>query len=347
MPLEAEAPASGAMSIDEATAHLENVQDEPQDQAAPAGEGQAAGPGASETPDTPDTPESEGAASAPEDALGEAENPGQDGDETDAQEGAAELLEAPKYWPQDAKADFAELAKLNPALAAVVLAQEGPREAAAAKAKDEAAQARAAAERELQGISRFAEEVSAFLPQAVQTFRSRWGDNPDWVAYDQQHGAQAMSLAKAQYEAERTQLQQVAQASQVAEAKAHEVYVAGEFKALQQIAPDLADPKEGPARRTEIAQYLKDQKIPEPAIRNISAMEMVLARKAMLWDRAQAKSAPNPTPKPAPAPGRPLARGGAATGPADPAAKAAAAAKARFGKSRSIDDAAAYIAELE
>lgn len=320
----------GGFSVEDAVAALDA---EPDD-------GAAAAPDAKEAAEAAEEPNSEAGDQPAEDAPGEAETPAQDGDEAKAEPEAVVPAEPPKYWSQEAKAKFLEL---PPELQAVVLAQEGPRETATAKAKDEAAQARAAADKELQGVQRFAEEIKPFLAQAVQTFRSRWGDNPDWVAYAQENGAEAMSIAKAQFEHERTQLQQVAQASKTADEHAEQAYFKAEFEALQTIAPDLADPETGPAKRQEVTKYLVDLKIPPAQIRTISAVEMSIARKAMLWDQAQAKAAPTPAPKPAPAATRPLARGSAPAGLADPNAKAAQATKARFVKSGSIDDAVAFL----
>ena len=325
----------GGFSIDDAVTFLD------QEEEAPA---PAAAPTAAAAPAAGDEQQSEGAASTPDDTPDEAENHTQEGDETNAtDEGAVEPIEPPKYWSQDAKAKFAAL---DPDLQAVVLAQEGPREEAAAKAKDEAAQVRAAAEKEIAGIQKFAEELQTFLPQAVQTFRSRWGDNPDWVAYAQQNGAEAMSIAKAQFEAERTTLQQLAQAQKEADGKAHQAYVAAEFKALETIAPELADPKEGAARRTEVTKYLQVLGIPDAALVRISAVEMSLARKAMLWDQSQAKTTLKPAPKPAPATTRPLARGAASVGSDDPKARTVATARARLNKTGSIDDAVGFLNTL-
>lgn len=332
MTVETGAPESGGLSVADAVAHL-NAQDDE----TPATETQAPAEAAAEP--VAETP-SEGAPSASEEASAEAETPPAEGEEGEAAEQVETPLEPPLYWKPEAKAKFATL---DPELQAEILAQEGPREAAAAKAKEEAAQVRAAADQETQGIQAFAEALSKFLPQAVQTFRGRWGDNPDWVAYAQQNGAEAMTVAKAQYEAERNQLLQVHQATKTADAQAHQAYVAGEYKALEKIAPDLADPKEGPARRTEVTKFLVDVGVPKEAIHRISAVEMSLARDAMLWRQAQAKSSPNPAPKPVPAATTPLARGAAAAGSADPKVKQAQTAKNRFVQTRSIKDAVALL----
>ena len=333
---------TGALSIDAAVALLN---DEPETDADPA----AAAPGGAQGQEPSNATQSEGETSSPEDAAGEAETQTQDGDETQVQEPAAEPLAAPAYWSQEAKAEFELLAQTNPKLAAVVLAQEGPREAATAKAKDEAAKIREAAEKELAGVQQFAEQIKPWLSQAVQTFRSRWGDNPDWGAYAAQHGVEAMTLAKTQWEGERDQLKRVAEAAQTAEVKARQVYVANEFKELERLAPDLVSGEDGGvAKRTEITNYLvKTVGYAPEVVRDISAQDMVIARKAMLWDQAQAKSAPKPAPKPAPSATQPLSRGSAAVGSTDPKAKAAVTAQNRFHKSGSIKDAIAYLNTMD
>jgi hypothetical protein len=337
MPPEADSSDSANLSVEDASALLD-LNDEETPAVVPKA------PAAAAAEPTTNT-ESEGATSTPEDAPPEAATQTEEGEEGQTEETpAAAPAEPPAYWSQDAKAKFLEL---TPELQAVVLAQEGPREAAAAKAKDEAAQVRAAADKELAGVTKFAEELQKFLPQAVQTFRSRWGDNPDWAAFAQTHGTEAMTLAKVQYEQERGQLQQVAEAAKVAEAQALKTYVQTEFQTLAKIAPELVDPKAGLAKRGEVSKYLEGQGIPGAQIQRISAVEMVLARKAMLWDQAQAKAAPKPAPKPAPATTTPLARGAAAAGSADPKTKQAQTASNRFHKSGSIGDAVSLLNALD
>jgi len=339
-PLE-EGGSSGGLSIEAAVAHL-NEQDGDDAGAGDEDAGDSAGGGEQDQ---------SGAASADDDAGDGAENP--DPDEADAGDGDGEAeeldpaavapAEAPKYWSQEAKARFAQL---PPELQAVVLQQEGPREAATAKAKADAQQVREKADKDIADAQKLATGLTEFLPQAIETFRSRWGDKePDWVAYAQEHGADRMSVAKARFEQQRDLLTRTAQAAQEAGAVAHRAFLEQESVKLAELAPDLADPKEGPARRRAVGQYLVDSGIPQDALANISAAELTLAHKAMLWDQAQAK-AKTPTPKPAlgkPAAKPALTRGGAAAGPVDPKARQAQKAKNRFAQTRSIADAAAYL----
>jgi hypothetical protein len=100
----------------------------------------------------------------------------------------------------------------------------------------------------------------------------------------------------------------------------------------------------GEARRTEVTHYLHGCGVTPGALFHISALELSLARKAMLWDRAQAKAGkPAFRPRPVPPAGQPLSRGGASAGTVDPKARSAAQARSRFAKSRSVEDAVALL----
>lgn len=322
---EAPVAESGPLSVDQAIAALTP---EPVEQAAPEAPQEAA-----EEP-----VEIEGEASAPEDTEAEAETP-DDGEQAEAEPEAVAPAEPPKYWSQDAKAKFTEL---PPELQAVVLAQEGPREEAAAKAKAEAAQISQAAQAEVAKVQQLADHLNGFLPQAIETFRSKWGDAPDWMAYATEYGAEAMIVAKVQHEQELALLQQTAQAAQAAEAQAREATVKAEFQRLAEIAPELADPVEGPKRRAEITTFLQSEGLAADDIRNITAVEMALANDAMQWRKAQAALKARPATKPASvaAPRSPVRPAAAAPAPAQ---RTATQVANRFAQTRSVDDAVALL----
>jgi hypothetical protein len=321
----AEAPQGGALSLDEAVALLNRRCSE-------RGQGD-------EVPAADD--DFEGAASAPEETGDWAEDPADGEDETEAEEGDVDRLEPPKYWSKDAKARFAEL---DPDLQAVVLSQEGPREEAAARTKAEAHAVREAALKEATEARGLARELADLLPEALAQFQARWRGEPDWAAFAQAHGPEAAQAARAQHEADKARLHRASQAALAARQASHNAYVAAEFEKLRGLDPELAHPQSGAERRTEVTRYLHGHGVPPDALLAISALEMSLARKAMLWDQAQAKAkASASTPRSAPAATRPLARGGASAGPVDPKARRAAQAKSRFAKSRSIEDAVALL----
>lgn len=285
------------------------------------------------------------ATEAPLEAAAETETPSE-AEETTAEtgeeaEGATEAeaepeeavapLEAPKYWSHEAKAKFADL---PPELQAVVLSQEGPREEAAAKAKAEAAQLRQTADKELQGVQKLAEQLNTFLPEAVKTFKSRWED-VDWSAWVEQD-PEAAFKGKIAFETEQQHLQKLAAAAEEAQAQAHQAFLREQTEKLREIAPELADPEKGVQRRTDVAKYLVAQGVDQSALNSISAVELTIAHKAMLFDQAKANL--QAAPKPKPAASKPVVKPAAATSH-NPARQAVN----RFAQTRSVEDAVALL----
>lgn len=329
---EAATPQDGAMTRDQA---IEALTERPEPAPAPKAPKAAAEAVEEEDP--------EGETSTPEEAEDGDETPAED-EEAEAEDEAVAPAEPPKYWSQDAKAKFAEL---PPELQAVVLEQEGPREEAAAKAKAEAAQATQAAQAEIAKVQQLAEVLGERVGQWVETFKSRWGtQTPDWSAYAQENGVEAMVLLKTQFEAEQHQLAEAVQTKTIAENQAHEVFVKAEFTKLAEIAPDLADPVKGAEKRKAVVAYLVKSGIPADALPKISASEMLLAQKAMLWDQAQAKPLAAPKPKiPQPAAKAPV-RPAAAAPQVNTATREANQIRNRLAQTRDRDDAAALIMKL-
>jgi hypothetical protein len=316
---EALAPSEGPLSVEQAVESLISAPAEPE-AAAPVEE--TAQPEEIAAEPTAEDPDAE---------------PAEPGEEGEAEAEPAVALEPPKYWAQEAKAKFSEL----PAeLQAVVLAQEGPREEAAAKAKAEAAESVKAAQQEASGVKALAEHLGTFLPQAIETFKSRWGDDPDWAAIAAERGTDEAVSLKFQYEAEQRELLKVQQATQVAQQESHKVFLREQFEALKTVAPELADPVEGPKLRAELGEYLIANGATPEALSQVTAVEMSIARKAMLWDRAQAnlKAAPKPIAAPAKAP----VKAPAALAPASQQRTATQVAN-RFAQTRGIDDAVALL----
>jgi hypothetical protein len=322
---EASTTESGPLSVDQAIAAL---MPETVEQDAPEAPVEAA-----EEPQ-----EIEGEANAPEEPTEGAENP-EDPVIEEPAEVAETPLDPPLYWTPEAKAKFAAL---DPEIQAEILAQEGPREASAAKAKAEAAQQTQAAQAEVAKVQQLADHLGSFLPQAIETFQNKWGNAPDWIAYANEYGAEAMMIAKVQHEQEFALLQQTAQATEYAKAQAREAQVAVEFQRLAEIAPDLADPVEGPKRRAEITEFLESSGLARDDIMNITANEMALAHDAMQWRKAQAalKARPTPKPTPAAAPRSPVRPAAAAPVPAQ---RTATQVANRFAQTRSVDDAVALL----
>lgn len=314
---DAQAPADGALSIDQAISQLtqEPVEAVTEEQAAPA-------------------QDTEGETSAPEVT--------EDGDETPTEETEAEAeeteavepLDPPKYWSQDAKAKFAEL---PPELQAVVLAQEGPREEAAAKAKAEAAEVRKAAEAEVQAIRQLGETLTQVLPQALERFKSKW-DGVDWKATLEAYGAEETLKLKEDMAADIAALQALEANQQRAMQIAAENARKADAERLRQLAPHLVEDE---AKRNEVIDYVvKTYGVDrEVAKSSATAFEFAIAEKAMKWDRAQAALASKPKTQPAPikAPVKPGAKS------VSPTQSTAQQVKNRFSQTRSVDDAVALL----
>lgn len=269
-------------------------------------------------------PTAEDDASEPDEAA--------DGVEDEEPAEAAAPVEAPVYWTQDAKAKFAEL---PPELQAVVLSQEGPREAAAAKAKQEAAEYRAQADQEVAKVHTLAEQLNQFLPKALESFKGKW-DGIDWEAWVDQDPEAALK-AKFAYDADQATMAQLQAATQEAETQAHVAFLKAEAAKLPDLAPDLADPEKGPERRTKVAQHLLSMGIAPEALKTISAAEMAIAYDAYLY--RQAKAGLTAAPKPKPAPVKPVVKPAAAALPQNRTTQAAN----RFAQTRSVDDAIAVL----
>lgn len=318
--------AGGGLSVEQAVAALDSAPETPEE-AAP------------EEAVAPEEITSETSADA--EPADQAENLGDGETEGVEEEQAATPLDPPLYWKPEAKDAFA---KLPPELQAVVLEQEGPREAAASKAKAEAAQVAQAAEKELVSTQTLARALSERIPQWLVTFEQRWGtQTPDWSAVAQEHGVEAMTLAKLEFDKEAGQLREALAARHHAEALAEKAWTKAEAARLAEIAPDLADPERGGERLQEIAAYAITQGVEAETLSKASAAHFVIARKAMLYDRAQAALKAAPTPKPAAQQARGPVRPAAAAAQLSPKNQQAVIAKDRFVQTRSIDDAVALL----
>lgn len=247
-------------------------------------------------------------------------------DEADAAEGGF----GPQWWSKEAKARFAEL---PPELQAVVLEQEQKREAVTARAKQEAQEARRRASVRQAEAEGLAEQLGQVVPQAVEAHRSRWA-SVDWNAVAAMAGAEEVQRLRAQAIAEQQQLVHLAAAQAEASRRAHQAFLADEEDQLA--GTELADQ----GRRGEVARYLLQAGALPERLKEITAMELTIAHKAMLWDRAQAglKGAPKPRGQ-----AKPVVRPAAATTHVSPRTREARAAKSRFAQTRSIEDAIAWL----
>lgn len=303
-------PIDGALSVDQA---VESLTAPIEDDAAPV--------------EAADAEEIEAAPTA-EEPADEAERLEGEGEAEEVEVVAP--AEPPKYWAKEAKEAFAQL---PPELQAVVLAQEGPREEAASKAKEAAAQETARARGELAKVQTIVEGLSVLVPKAIQTFKDRW-EGVDWAETIRQHGSEQAMIWKAEADEQAAQIQQLQQAQAEAEKTARFAFVQAEAEKLR------GTPLESVEARQEVAKYLIEQ---SPRFRDrladADADDYQVAYKAMMWDRAQAQLKAKPPTKTA-APVKQAVR--PAAGKASPTSSNSQAAN-RFAQTRSIDDAVALL----
>lgn len=306
----------GALSVDDAVASLLTPPEEHDDA----------------TGDDADVADESEADPDQADDASEDTDPG-DGEETEEPaEAAAAPVVAPQWWDAEAKGHFA---KLTPEAQAIVFAQEEKREAITAKAKQEAAEARQAAEADISTVKQLGELLGDFLPKAVETFQAQWGE-PDWAAVAREHGADQAFILKTQYEDQQRQLQQLAEAKQRTDAQARAATLRAENEKLK------GTPLEAIPARKAVADYLAANGYGPADLASANARDFLLAHKAMLYDKGQAALKAKPR-KPAPqAPARAPVRPGAAA-PGSPQSRVAQQVNNRFAQTRSVDDAVAVL----
>lgn len=290
MPPDALAADATHLSIDEAVAALD-AGDEKEEQAAPEQAVAAEGTNTEAEPAAEDASEPETATDG-EDAETE--------DAEEAEEAELPAIEPPRFWDAEAKARFNELPR---DLQELVLAKETERDKVTSKALQDAAEKRKAADGEASKIAQINGVLDKLLPQAVETFKSRW-EGVDWNAVIDQHGADQALKLRNQMEQEQGQLQQLQAAKSQAEQVQFAKFVEAETAKLPELCPDLVDPQKGNERRQELGKYLIQSGVPAESLRHMSALETSIAYKAHLFDKAQAEAkakslAPKPVPKPA------------------------------------------------
>lgn len=313
----------GELSIDQAVGLL-GAMDEPEKRDdAPADE--------AESKDT------EGEDSQPEETAGAETPTGEQEDGEEEQEQELPAIEAPRSWNREAKARFAELPR---DVQETIVSRESERETALSKAHQDAAEARKKAESETSTFAQYKAVLDQLLPQAAQTFKSRW-DGVDWAKVTETLGADQALKLKFQHDQEREQLQRLEAAQQASIALNQRNFIAAEFEKLKTISPELSDPKEGPTKRSAVGKFLLEQGVPETDLKNISALALSLAYDAMRYREAQKGIVPK---KPASQPAKSAAvKPTSARGSVNPQKQAAAAARDRLFRTGSIDDAVAYL----
>lgn len=306
---------TGALSVEDAVAHLsieEAVEDQPQ---------------------TTEQPEIEN--DAPETVSDEAEE-GADAEEDPADQSEDEpdlpVIDPPKSWDAEHKAKFEALPR---DVQEYLTAREAERDKGVSAAQQRASEARQRADAEAQAVAALKPQIETLTAQAKQQL-DRWSgmDATAWQRAAQQMDPREFNQLRADYDADVQRVQQLDAARQQAEAVEWQAFANAQTARLPEIAPHIAsDPK----AVAEVFEYV-GRTIPNfgPEQRKwISAEEMLIAHKAMLYDRAKA-----PQPKP---PGKKVITARPSTAPAPIKQRQAAQMTDRFKKSGSIDDAVAIL----
>ena len=266
-------PSDGALSIDQAAALIAPEQPDEAPEATPE-----------PVEEVEETPEPEPAEEAPDEPLEADEEPEGEVEEAEEVEDAAPVVDPPYYWPADAKAKFA---KLPADLQELVAEQEKGRDTAIRTAQEQMAVARKAAEAEANKFIQQGPKIEALLNEVQSAYKANDWETVDWAAWADQDPTAALK-GKLLYEAQTRQMQQLETARQTAEDESFRAYTIEQAGELQRLAPDIAA---NDAKRADIVNYLiKDNGYDQDLIRGIRAKDVVIAYKAMLYDRDQAKS---------------------------------------------------------
>lgn len=285
------------------------------------------------------------AAPEPEDDQSEAvptaeDEPGQGAPATGDEEAEpadqeAPVIDYPRSWAAEDREVFAALPE---DARTIILARENQRDSAVSKAQKEASDARRAAATEVSKLTELKPQIEGLIERASKTFADQWS-NIDWVAWAQQDPGAAMA-GKFQMEQERDELARLGETQKTVNQLEIQKFTEAEAAKLPEVCPDLADPKEGPARRKSVAEFLLKQGITYDQLPNVSAVEMSIAYDAMRFRQRQ-------TPPPLKAPTSPALT---KTPPARPAASPSrspdnelATAKRRFAQTGSREDAVAIM----
>lgn len=278
------APDEGPLNIADAVAHLDAPPEKVEEQ-------QAAQVETTETEEVPTSEDADGPETATEGDSDETEG------ETEGDEPEQTPLEPPKFWDAKAKERFGELPR---DLQEIVLEKEVERDKVTAKTIEAGTLKTKALEAAESKYMQYAAGLDKLLPEAESAFKARWPDDIDWNKVAEEQGADAAFKLKNQYETEKTLVQRLETAKNEANQVLTQRFIDDRNEKFKTVIPEFSDPKTGPDEQLKVVKYLTGLGInPDIIIKKASAEELSIARKAMLWDNAQAKTAALANKKPA------------------------------------------------
>lgn len=274
-------PDGGVLNIDQAASLLINEPDLEQPSAEAAGATVEDEPDEApeDAPEPADEPEE-----APEEAAEEEVEPEDEEPEPVEEEAPEPVVDPPYYWPADAKEQFG---KLPAELQELVAEQEKGRDTAIRSAQQQLAEARKAATTEAQKLIEQMPAIETALAEVKAAYAAEDWDTVKWAEWADADPVKAFQ-AKLVFDAQTRQMQQLETARQKAEDEQFKAYTVEQAEELQKLAPAIAADN---AVRSDIVKYLIDDNgYDADLIRGIRAKDVVIAHKAMLWDRAQSKA---------------------------------------------------------
>lgn len=255
-------------------------------------------------------------AEAPADVAEEAadvvneDNPDSQDQDVDGAEGPTEdenaegqaqpAADAPQFWPDEAKADFANLS----AEAQEALVKHYKTAQTQINAKfEEAAAVRKTAETQAEALKEISARVEQAATQAEETFRGRWDGMTDqlWLQLSRESPQEYIQL-RAQYDAEQNALQQANAAKEAAARVERQNWLSKQADDLKTYAPELVDPVSGKAKFEKTIAYLRERGAAEQDLTDVSAAVLALAYDSMQLQELR-KNKPKPNPATPPKPG--------------------------------------------
>lgn len=214
-----------------------------------------------------------------EDGDGPDEDQLTDADDEEAQEDdegdpdSVQPIAPPQSWGDDKALEM--FAQLDPALQQQIAAREADRDKTIRRVTSEAGEARKASDEAARTLAGYAEQTEQLIQAVGSRTAQEWHDlaQRDWNAYAAQLSVAYETVVNADA------FKQVAANSRTVK---DAVWSSDQAKALQVHEPDAYN------AQTEVQAYLKDAfGVPENRFDQTSAVDRVLAYKAMLYDRAQ------------------------------------------------------------
>mgnify|MGYP001595632174 CR=1 FL=1 len=282
---------------------------------------------------------------AAEDAADDAAPEGASGDDAkdepaEAREREGAAIAPPASWSAEQQANWS---KLPPAMQRYWLARDSERDQGTQRALQEAAEVKRAAESERQQV---AHHLQSLIPALQQQIAGEYADiktmadvqrlaDEDPGRYSRWRAKQdALAYANAEH-------QRVVERQNAEQKATFENARAEEHGKLAAAFPAEFGPAAAQKTYAEIGAYLLDQGFPTERIRSIyEAGVLKIVRKAMAYDRAQAKVKAKPAPETKPAPK--LVKPGAVEERNEGGGRIAALSN-KLGKSGRVDDAANLI----